>query len=264
MLTRLRTRTLVAVLALTAAACEEITDPDSGGSGSTSSSGSLSVGGSVSGLSGSSGQSRRYSFSSSGPVTVRLSGGSGDPDLFVRVGSQPSQSTYDCASRGSSTTESCTVGSGTVHVLIYGYSAYSGVTLSASSGSTSGSPTSPTSPSGSFVCPGTLPSGYQCVSRNGVQAPVRFNLPTLHGTWVDTSFEVCMTLNSSGTSSFRYRGSTESNRRWGALVSSTGALQPNSSTYYVYTGSSDAQIALLTWTGSGFAGFNFRRISCPY
>ena len=125
--------------------------------------------------------------------------------------------------------------------------------------------TSPDTATLNLRCPGTLPSGYQCLSRNGQQAPGRFSLPALHGTWVESSREVCMTLGSGGTASFRYRsGFPAETRPWGALVSATGQLQPSASAFYVSTGSSDAQIALLTWNGSGFSGYAFQRGSCPW
>jgi hypothetical protein len=114
-------------------------------------------------------------------------------------------------------------------------------------------------------CPGTLPSGFQCLSRNGQQAPVQFDLPVLHGTWVESSFEVCMTLNANGTSNFRYRsGFPPESSRWGAVVNQSGQRQPNTTTFFVVTGSGDPQIALLTWSGSGFTGFQFRRASCSW
>ena len=63
------------------------------------------------------------------------SGGTGDMDLYVRFGSQPTTTTFDCSSTGATTAETCsfaTPSAGTYHVLLFGYSAYSGVTLTAS------------------------------------------------------------------------------------------------------------------------------------
>ena len=63
------------------------------------------------------------------------SGGTGDADLYVRFGSAPTTTTNDCASTSATTAETCsfaTPSTGTYHVLIYGYSAYSGVTLTGS------------------------------------------------------------------------------------------------------------------------------------
>ncbi|NMH60561.1 S8 family serine peptidase [Alteromonas ponticola] len=65
-------------------------------------------------------------------LTFNLSGGSGDADLYVRSGSAPSTSTYDCRSWQSGNTESCDFSSpstGTYYVKVIGYSAFSGAQL---------------------------------------------------------------------------------------------------------------------------------------
>ncbi|WP_309895280.1 S8 family peptidase [Archangium sp.] len=59
-------------------------------------------------------------------------GTTGDSDLYVRLGSQPTTSTYNCRSNLSSNTESCTISSpvaGTYYACSYGYSAYTAVTM---------------------------------------------------------------------------------------------------------------------------------------
>lgn len=118
-----------------------------------------------------------------------------------------------------------------------------------------------------LVCPGSLPSGYQCVTNAGQTAPARYNVPVLHGTWVEQSFQVCMTLNSNGTSSFRYKsGFGPTSGQWGALVNKSGQFQPTSGPYYVFTGSTDAQIKLLSFDASSsrFVGWGFQKGSCPW
>lgn len=65
-------------------------------------------------------------------LAVNISGGSGDADMYVRQGAQPTSSTYDCRPYKSGNTETCNFSNptaGTWHVSIYGYSAYSGVDL---------------------------------------------------------------------------------------------------------------------------------------
>jgi V8-like Glu-specific endopeptidase len=67
-------------------------------------------------------------------LTVNQSGGTGDADLYVRRTSQPTTSSYTCRSQNTSNTESCSVSSpaaGTWYVSVYGYSAFSGVTVKA-------------------------------------------------------------------------------------------------------------------------------------
>ncbi|MFP2897332.1 pre-peptidase C-terminal domain-containing protein, partial [Corallococcus sp. 4LFB] len=67
-------------------------------------------------------------------VTITTSGGTGDADLYVRFGSSPTTSTYDCRPYRSGNAETCTLSkttAGKYYVKIRGYTAYSGVTLKA-------------------------------------------------------------------------------------------------------------------------------------
>ncbi|WP_245767520.1 PPC domain-containing protein [Stigmatella erecta] len=67
------------------------------------------------------------------------SGGSGDGDLYVKFGSAPDASAYDCKSASTSSTETCTIPlaqPGTYHVRMSGYSSFSGVSLTGSYTST--------------------------------------------------------------------------------------------------------------------------------
>jgi subtilisin family serine protease/PKD repeat protein len=69
-----------------------------------------------------------------GSLTVNMSGGTGDADLYVRKSGQPTSSSYDCRPYKSGNTEACsfnTPAAGTWYISIYGYSAYSGVNLKA-------------------------------------------------------------------------------------------------------------------------------------
>lgn len=63
------------------------------------------------------------------------SGGTGDADIYVKFGSAPTTSTYDCTSQGSTTSETCNIATaqaGTYYVLIHAYATYSGVSLTGS------------------------------------------------------------------------------------------------------------------------------------
>ena len=67
-------------------------------------------------------------------LTVQISGGSGDADLYTRFGSHPTLSAWDCRPYVNGNNETCTVSSpaaGTYFVMLNGFSAYSGVTLRA-------------------------------------------------------------------------------------------------------------------------------------
>jgi serine protease len=63
-----------------------------------------------------------------------ISGGSGDADLYVRLGSAPTDSGYGCRPYLNGNNETCTFNSpsaGTYYVRLKAYSTFSGVTLTA-------------------------------------------------------------------------------------------------------------------------------------
>ena len=67
-------------------------------------------------------------------LTVNISGGSGDADLYVRYGSQPSTRSYDCRPYLNGNNETCTFNNptaGTWHIGIRAYRTFSGVDLQA-------------------------------------------------------------------------------------------------------------------------------------
>lgn len=100
--------------------------------------GELSNGGSASGLSASTGNWIYYTVqipSGATNLAVSISGGSGDADLYLRAGSQPTTSAYDCRPYLNGNNETCNVASpstGTYHIGIRAYSSFSGVTVTAS------------------------------------------------------------------------------------------------------------------------------------
>ncbi|WP_320411961.1 S8 family serine peptidase [Alteromonas aquimaris] len=64
-----------------------------------------------------------------------ITGGSGDADLYIRYGSQPTTSTYDCRPYETGNEETCSFNNpqaGTWHIGIRAYSTFSGVTLNTS------------------------------------------------------------------------------------------------------------------------------------
>ncbi len=86
-------------------------------------------------LSGTRSSWRHYSFTvPEGAVAVgaKLTGGSGDADLYLRYGARPTSSTYDCRPYLEGNTEWCGLGGptpGKWYASIKGYANYSGVTL---------------------------------------------------------------------------------------------------------------------------------------
>ena len=68
-------------------------------------------------------------------LNFAMSGGSGDADLYVRFGSAPTTSNYDCRPYVGGNTESCpisTAQAGTYYVMVRAYSTFSGVSLTGS------------------------------------------------------------------------------------------------------------------------------------
>ncbi|WKE63924.1 M4 family metallopeptidase [Gallaecimonas kandeliae] len=101
----------------------------------------------VSNISGASGSEQFWTLdvpAGASNLVFTTSGGSGDADLYVRFGSDPTTSSYDCRPYVGGNNETCTISApqaGTYHVMLKGYSSYSGVTLtgSYSDGSSGGS-----------------------------------------------------------------------------------------------------------------------------
>lgn len=131
------------------AALDELINGGSGGGGGPV---ELANGVAETGQSGATGSETFYTLdvpSGQSDLGFVMSGGSGDADLYVKFGSAPTTSSYDCRPYLNGNNESCDFTSpqaGTWHVMIRGYSAYSGVSLTGTySGSGGG---------------GACPSGY--------------------------------------------------------------------------------------------------------
>ena len=92
----------------------------------------------VTDISGASGSEQKWTFAVPAGVktlTIATSGGTGDVDLYVKYGSEPTTSSYDCRPYRSGNNESCTFrrpSAGTFYIMLKGYAAYSGVTLTGS------------------------------------------------------------------------------------------------------------------------------------
>ncbi len=89
----------------------------------------------VSNLSGSQGSETFFTLEvpeGAEDLVIEISGGSGDADLYVRYGSPPTQSTYDCRPYLNGNNETCSFDNpqaGTWHIMLHGWQTYSGVTL---------------------------------------------------------------------------------------------------------------------------------------
>ncbi len=106
----------------------------SGGGGGTV----LSNGVPVTGLSAATGASLNYTMAvpaGASNLSFNTSGGTGDMDLYVKSGSAPTDTVYDCRPYKSGNAETCTFATptaGTYHVRLKAYSSFSGVNLTGS------------------------------------------------------------------------------------------------------------------------------------
>ena len=89
------------------------------------------------GLSGASGTWQHFAItvpSGKASLNVNMSGGTGDADLYVRQGSQPTTSSYNCRPYLNGNTETCNISNpvaGTWYVSVRAYTSYSGVAVKA-------------------------------------------------------------------------------------------------------------------------------------
>lgn len=98
----------------------------------------LTNGVAVTGVSGAAGSDKLYSLdvpAGASGLKFVTTGGTGDADLYVKFGSAPTTTSFDCKSEGSSNAETCNIATaqtGKYYVLVRGYAAYSGLSLTGS------------------------------------------------------------------------------------------------------------------------------------
>ncbi|HYO54663.1 M4 family metallopeptidase [Archangium sp.] len=95
----------------------------------------LTNGVATTGISGAAGSEKFYYLDvpAGRAVSFAMSGGTGDVDMYVKFGSQPTTSSYDCRPYLSGNNETCNIAakttSGRYYVMLRGYITYSGVSL---------------------------------------------------------------------------------------------------------------------------------------
>lgn len=140
------------------------------------------------GLSGSQGQQLNYTMdvpASATSLSFASSGGSGDADLYVKFGSAPTLNSYDCRPWKNGNNETCDISniqSGTYHVMLNGYSSFSGVSLTGTyiEGSTGGGSFENTT---NYNIPDNNNTGIQSpisVSRTGASNTVSVEVNIVH------------------------------------------------------------------------------------
>ncbi|MBJ6766188.1 M4 family metallopeptidase, partial [Myxococcaceae bacterium JPH2] len=89
------------------------------------------------GLSGASGSNAYYCIDlpASKASTYTLSGGTGDADMYIKFGSAPTTSSYDCRPYVSGNNETCSAAAksaaGRMYIMLRGYTSYSNTSLKA-------------------------------------------------------------------------------------------------------------------------------------
>ena len=89
----------------------------------------------ITGIGASTGSEKLYTLvvpAGASNLTFTTSGGTGDADMYVRLGSAPTDTTYNCRPYKSGNAETCTFAAptaGTYYVRLKAYSTFSGVTL---------------------------------------------------------------------------------------------------------------------------------------
>jgi hypothetical protein len=102
-------------------------------------------------------------------LSFSISGGTGDADLYVKFGSAPTLSSYDCRPYVTGNSETCNISNvqaGTYYVMLNGYAAFSGVSLVGSYTAGGGGGGGGCTPSGTVLCSGSTVTGLAATTGN--------------------------------------------------------------------------------------------------
>ncbi len=207
----------------------------------------------VSGLSGSTGSWKYYKIavpSGQTSLVVKTTGGSGDADLYVKLGGIPSTSSYNGKSDGSTATETVTISNpaaGDWYIGIYAYSTYSSVSLQATySGS---SPTlslavSPTSISIAQGASGTV-TATTTVS-GGFNSSVTFSASGLPSGASASFNPTSIAAPGAGSSTVTLNAGTAATGTYTVTITATGGGQTKTATVSLTVTSSGSGVVVIT------------------
>lgn len=139
-------------------------------------------------------------------LSFNMSGGTGDADIYVRYGSPPTTSNYDCRPYAGGNSENCPIANvqaGTYYVMIRAYATFSGVSLTGSFTELGGGGTQPSlfSSTTNANIPDNNPTGVTSnisVSRTGESGNIKVTYNIVHTYRGDLKVEI---LAPNGTSS---------------------------------------------------------------
>jgi len=200
----------------------------------------LTDGVAVTGLAGAAGAELRYTIvvpAGQSTLTITQSGGTGDADLYVKFGSAPTTASYDCRPYLGGNAETCTYQNptaGTYHVMVRGYSAFSGVSLLGdyAAAAPSNCPVGYTEYTGSFTAAGQ--TQYKPTSSGYVSSISGSHIGNLTGP-SGTDFDVYLQ---------KLNGST-----WSNVASGTGSTSTENVSYSGTSGSYRWRV--LSYSGTG-------------
>ena len=226
----------------------------------------LAVGTPRTGLAGAAGSQQFYAVQvPTGATSLRIAttGGTGDADLFVRYGAIPTTGTFDCASGAAYNDETCEVTSplpGTYYVMVYGFSAYSGATLAATSG---GPPAAPLNPTVLAASTSAIRVGWADGSVNETSFNVWRRMLSSNGVWSGwtdvgtTAANAVVYLNTGATAGVTYQYQVRACNAagcsaWLQTPTVSIATAPPSAPFNLVAAVTSGTSAALTWTdGSG-------------
>jgi serine protease len=204
----------------------------------------LTNGVAVTNQSGATGAQAQYTLAVTAGATglkFEMSGGTGDADMYVKFGSAPTTSSYDCRPYLNGNAETCnitTAQAGTYYVMLNAYSAYSGVSLKGSF--------TPAGGGGGGSCPVGYTQHTSTLSGTGAN----YYAPTSTGYVSSVSGSHLATLTGpAGTDFDLYLQKKNGSGTWSAVKSSEGTTSTESITYSGTSGTYRWRV--YSYSGSG-------------
>jgi len=249
--------------------------------GSASAQTSIGTGQAVTGLSGTTGTERVFKIAvpaGRAKLEIKIYGGSGDADLYVKRGSAPSTSSYDYRPYVAGNTETVTVpspASGDWYIKIRAYSTYSGLTLVAAYTGSTATVATPFITPGSMSTTNPVTVSINC-STSG--ATIRYTTTGSEPTSSSTVYVGSFTLSSSATVKARAfkSGMADSQVTTAsytisvatALSNSTptiglGGAQGNEKVFKINCTPGQSKLTFKIWGGTGDCDLYVKRGSAP-
>jgi len=166
------------------------TEPTGGGGGGGGTGNVLANGVAATSIAGAKDEEVMYTMNvpaGASALSFAMSGGTGDADMYVKFGTAPTTASYDCRPYKGGNAETCSISnvqSGTYYVMLRGYSAFTGVSLTGSytEAGAGGGPASYTN-SNSYSIPDNNASGISSpinASRTGASNTVSVDVNITH------------------------------------------------------------------------------------